>query len=63
MNGEAWIGTVVVTTVVTMIAMLAMAIGVAFGRRQPAGTCGGAGADGCMCDPHGRRCKAQEETT
>lgn len=63
MNGGAWIGTVVVTTVVTVTAMLAMAIGVAFGRRQPAGTCGGAAGDGCLCAPHGRRCKGQEETT
>jgi hypothetical protein len=61
-SGGAWIGTVVVTTVVVMIAMLSMGVGVALGRRQPRGTCGGTGVDGCVCDPRTRDCEPSKET-
>lgn len=62
MSGAAWIGTVVVTTTLVMIAMLSMGVGVALGRRQPGGTCGRMGVDGCACDPRNRNCEPRQET-
>ena len=57
---EAWLGTFVPTLLVVGLAMLAMGVGMLFGRRAPAGRCGSPA--GCACDPRRRACRTPDES-
>lgn len=58
----AWIGTLVATVVTVAIAMLALGLGLLFGRDGPEpGSCGRVAGGRCACTPGAAVC-AREET-
>ena len=51
---SAWLITLAATVLAVAVAMLALGVGLLFGRRGPCASCGGNGGRSCPCLPEGR---------
>lgn len=59
MMDGAWLPTLLATLVAVAVTMLALGVGLIFGRHQPRGSCGGPG-ETCPCDAATGPCELRE---